>query len=372
MNQELILSVSDFVAVFNQTLEFAYPTVSIVGELSNFKVSKGKWVYFDLKDKSSSVRFFGTVYALPGPLEDGMKLQVTGVPRLHNLFGFSVNVQHIKAVGEGSIKKAAVLLQAKLTAEGLFDPSRKRPLPYPPQKIGLVASGESAAYVDFVKILGQRWGGIEIIHADVQVQGESAPAQIAAAIEQLNASQNADVIVITRGGGSADDLQAFSTEAVVRAVAGSRTPTLVAIGHEVDTSLAEMAADVWASTPSNAAEILVPDRISVISLQESYLKQIVQNLQNTIDTIRSQFSRSSETFGQIIVKSITHERHQLAVAGQVLHGYDPRRILKQGYASVYFGGNMVRSVHQVQKGNDVIIHLADGDAEAQITKVKEV
>src|SRR5690554_6110271 len=149
MASDIVFSVSDFVGVLNQTLEHAYPNVVIVGELANFKVSKNRWVYFDLKDEYASVRFFGTVYNLPGPLEDGMMLQVRGNPRLHPLYGFSVSVQTIQPVGEGSLKKAAALLQAKLTAEGLFEESRKRPLPYPPARIGLITSGESAAYADF-------------------------------------------------------------------------------------------------------------------------------------------------------------------------------------------------------------------------------
>ena len=266
MSPELTLTVSEFVAVLNQTLEFAYPNVTVSGELANFRVSKNRWVYFDLKDEESSVKFFGTIYQLPGPLEDGMMLAVSGMPRLHPLYGFSVNVVSIRPVGEGSIKKAAKLLEAKLAGEGLFDLERKRPLPYPPTHIGLITSAESAAYRDFVKVLGARWGGIKISLIDVQVQGEVSPAQLVAAIEQFNqAAEPPEVLVVTRGGGSAEDLQAFSTEQVTRAVAASRIPTLVAIGHEVDISLAELAADQRASTPSNAAELLVPDRRAVLA-----------------------------------------------------------------------------------------------------------
>src|SRR4051812_26943568 len=125
--EDISFSVSDFVAVFNQTVEYAYPSVTIVGELANFRISKNRWVYFDLKDAYASVRFFGTVFQLPGPLEDGMLLQVRGVPRLHQLYGFSITVHFIQPSGEGAIKKAADLLQTKLAAEGLFDADRKRP-----------------------------------------------------------------------------------------------------------------------------------------------------------------------------------------------------------------------------------------------------
>src|SRR5262249_23678661 len=157
----------EFVAVCNQTLEYAYPHVTVTGELANFRISKNRWVYFDLKDDEACVRFFGTVYQLPGPLEDGMTLAVSGVPRLHPLYGFSINVLSMRPTGEGSIKKAAQLLEAKLTQEGLFDPQRKRALPYPPTHIGLITSAESAAYRDFIKVLGERWGGVRISLIDV-------------------------------------------------------------------------------------------------------------------------------------------------------------------------------------------------------------
>ncbi|HMH30993.1 MAG TPA: exodeoxyribonuclease VII large subunit, partial [Methylomirabilota bacterium] len=277
VGQPVELGVSEFVALLNKTLEYAYPNVTIIGELANLRVSKNRWVYFDLKDELSTVKFFGTVYQLPGPLEDGMLLKVKGTPKLHNLYGFSVNVQSIQPAGEGSIRRAADLLKAKLAKEGLFDDSRKRALPYPPQRIGLVTSKQSAAYADFIKIINARWQGVNIELIDVQVQGEPAPAQIAAAIDQFNAqAEPPEVLILIRGGGSAEDLAAFSSEIVTRAVVASRTPTLVAIGHEVDLSLAELAADQRASTPSNAAELLVPDRKGTLEALQAVTGQLEQ------------------------------------------------------------------------------------------------
>ncbi len=242
--QEVVLGVSDFVAVLNQTLDYAYPEVTIIGELANLRVSRGRWLYFDLKDEISTVKFFGTVRQLPGPLEDGMVLRVRGMPRLHHQYGFSVNVVAIQPAGEGTIKRAAQLLQAKLAKEGLFDEARKRQLPYPPARIGLITSRQSAAYADFIKVLGARWRGVEVEVIDVQVQGEAAPEQLVGALKQLNnLAEPPEVAVLIRGGGSAEDLAAYSSESVVRAVAASRVPTLVAIGHETDLSLAELAAD---------------------------------------------------------------------------------------------------------------------------------
>ncbi|MEI6756045.1 MAG: exodeoxyribonuclease VII large subunit, partial [bacterium] len=211
-NEDINLSVSEFVDLVNQSLSYSFQGISVTGELANMRVSKNRWLYFDLKDQSSTVKFFGTIYNLPGPLEDGMIIKVKGMPKLHNLYGFSVTVQKISLAGEGSIKRAAELLKAQLQKEGLFDPARKRPLPYPPKTIGLVASKQSAAYADFVKIMNARWGGVEMQLIDVQVQGEPAPSLVVGAIEQfIAAAVVPDVLVVIRGGGSAEDLAAFNT-----------------------------------------------------------------------------------------------------------------------------------------------------------------
>jgi exodeoxyribonuclease VII large subunit len=370
MSTELTLAVGEFVALLNQTLEYAYPNVTVTGELANFRVSKNRWVYFDLKDEEATVRFFGTVYHLPGPLEDGMLLAVQGMPRLHPQYGFSVNITSMRPVGEGSIKKAAALLQAKLAAEGLFDPERKRSLPYPPKHIGLIASAESAAYRDFVKILNARWGGMQISLIDVQVQGEVAPGQVVAAIEQFNQfPEPPDVLVITRGGGSAEDLQAFSTEQVTRAVAGSRIPTVVAIGHEVDVSLAELAADQRASTPSNAAELLVPDRKAVLASLKTYKDQLkreaLQMVANATATL--EFSRGTlhDRAEQITLRA----RNSLTQRRQLLEAFDPQAALARGYALVRAGGKLIRSGKQIKSGDELVIGLSDARV---TTNVKQV
>lgn len=361
------LSVSEFVAVLNQTLEFAYPNAIITGEIANFRVSKNRWVYFDLKDEGAMVRFFGTVYQLPTPLEDGMKITVRGVPKLHNLYGFSVTIQSIRLAGEGTIKKAAALLEAKLRKEGLFEESRKRSLPYPPKTIGLITSGESAAYRDFVKIIAARWGGVHIRLVDVQVQGEPAPAQIAAAIAQCNAmAEPPDVLVVTRGGGSAEDLQAFSTEQVTRAVAASRIPTLVAIGHEVDLSLAELAADQRASTPSNAAELLVPDRRAILENLQSHRQQLKMIAGHRIANARRLLQSHQEVLFRSAQHVVTQARQQIDLREQVLKAYDPQAALARGYALISRQNDIVRSVSLLAEGDDITVRLVDGSFTAQV------
>lgn len=370
MNDDIQFTVSEFVAVLNQTLEYAYPSVTVTGELANFKVSKNRWVYFDLKDDTATVRFFGTVYQLPGPLEDGMMVAVRGVPRLHPQYGFSVNVMNIRPVGEGSIKKAATLLQTQLAAEGLFDEARKRPLPYPPSRIGLVTSAESAAYRDFVKVLGVRWGGVNIELIDVQVQGESAPGQIVAALEHFNRlAEPPEVLVVIRGGGSAEDLQAFSAESVTRAVAASRIPTLVAIGHEIDLSLAELAADQRASTPSNAAELLVPDRRAVLAHVRQSRQQLHYAALQRIQNARQEVAMACRLLRDITGAIVTHARRQLQSQQQLLTAYDPQAALQRGYALVQAHGTVVRSGAQLQPGDALAISMHDARVTATVKQV---
>ena len=367
-DNELTFTVSDFVAYLNQTVEIACPYVTIEGELSSFKVSRNRWVYFDLKDEVASMRFFGTVYSLPGPLEDGMVVRVSGNPRLHPQYGFSVNIQSITPVGEGSLRRAADLLLAKLQGEGLFAPERKRALPYPPARIVLITAGNSAADADFMKILHARWRGVAVELFDVQVQGEPAVGQIVSAIAAANALADVpDVLVLTRGGGSADDLAAFNAEQVTRAVATSRIPTLVAIGHEVDVSLAELAADQRASTPSNAAELLTPDRAVVFRQLKDARDELSGLLRDIVIRRKDLLPGQRRELDRGLLAAYRTAQLRLQAARRLLDAYDPTAALQRGYALVRAGGAIVRRVGDIQPGMSVTLQLSDGTAEATIT-----
>ncbi|HSH31858.1 MAG TPA: exodeoxyribonuclease VII large subunit, partial [Candidatus Saccharimonadales bacterium] len=229
-----IISVKEFIAILNETLAFAYPLVTVEGEVSGFKVNQGKWVFFDLKDEEATLGCFMPLYQLKVPLEDGMKVRVGGTPKLTKWGKFSFTARTVELAGEGELRRAFEILRAKLEQEGLFAPQRKRALPPFPATIGLITSAQSAAYHDFTKILQARWGGVTVKVADVQVQGAPAPDQIVMAIDYFNQLPlPVEVVVLIRGGGSLEDLQAFNTESVARAVAASRTPMVVGVGHEV-------------------------------------------------------------------------------------------------------------------------------------------
>jgi exodeoxyribonuclease VII large subunit len=370
--EELELSVVEFVALVNQTLEFAYSSVTITGELANYRVSKNRWVYFDLKDDEAIVHFFGTIYQLPGPLEEGMLLKVKASPRLHPRYGFTLNVQRITPSGAGSIKKAASLLQAKLASEGLFDVSRKRPLPYPPQKIGLITSSEAAAYTDFMKILRTRWAGTHIQLSDITVQGEQAISQIVAAIETQNALPTpCEVLVIIRGGGSAEDLQAFNSEPVTRAVATSRIPTMVAIGHERDISLAELAADQRASTPSNAAELLVPDKNQVVKALIAQRATMRQKLITVINNNRESLTERINQLKRRLQDWVNHEKGWLNSQQAILQVLSPEAALAHGYALILQSGKLVGKDRRFKVGEDISVLLHASRLYAKITAVEK-
>ena len=367
---DIIFTPSDFVAVLNQTLEFAYPLVNIEGELANVRVSRGKWVYFDIKDESASVKCFGTVYMLPGPLEEGMMVRIVASPRMHPLYNFSLNLQSVMPVGEGSLRRAADLLQAKLEKEGLFDPARKRMVPLAPERIGLITSKESAAYADFIKILNERWSGVRVVHYDVQVQGEPAVADISHAIEVMNQLSNPpEALVITRGGGSADDLAAFSAERVVRAIAGSRIPTLVAIGHEVDISLAELAADLRASTPSNAAQLLVPDKKDVLKRLHETRLSLTRTLRQNTEARGLNTLETKKTLSQMLAQVYQAAEQNVARQADLLEALNPQAALRRGYAVIRSGTQVIKSAKLLKTADRISLQLHDGSAEATINKV---
>ena len=371
MSSDITLGVSEFVEYINQALEVAFSFVAIEGEISNFRISRGKWVYFDLKDDSAIVRCFTTVYALSGPFEDGMVVKVQGSPRLHPLYNFTFNVQSIIPVGEGNLRKQADLIRAKLELEGLFDSARKRTITEYPRHIALITAGQSAAYADFIKIARGRWGGLSIDHYDVLVQGDQAPNLIVRALQQVNAQSDIpEAVVIVRGGGSAEDLAAFNDERVVRAIAASRAPTVIAIGHEIDLSLAELAADLHASTPSNAAELLLPDK----KAEKRQLKSLHHELDILLNTFIIQMRQRLKTtyngLNSSIDQKIKDYNAQISAIKPLLSALDPRRPLNIGFTLVRDSqGKVVKSADVLTNEKVIQIEFRDGFVDSQVKGV---
>lgn len=328
-------SVTDFIASANQTFEYAYPSVIVQGEIESFKVNQGKFVFFNLKDEGASVGCFMMAFALRVPLEDGMRVTVRARPKLTQWGKFSLTIDAVRPVGEGSIKKGFELLKVKLEKEGLFADERKRPLPTLPKTVGVISSMQSAGYADFMKIADERWGGVEFKVYHTLVQGMDAPDAMIRAIEFFNEqAEPIDALVIIRGGGSADDLAAFNDEQLVRAIAASRTPTLVGVGHEVDVTLADLVADVRAATPSNAAQLLLPDKQEVLARVKYMTARIsprmLQLLDQRVEYIKQLREAARDTLLRRLDTLLTETRQLRRIADS----YDPQHVLRRGYAIV--------------------------------------
>lgn len=262
--QRKIFSVSELTAQIRELLEETFPSVWVQGEVSNFKSAPSGHYYFTLKDDSAQIRtvMFKTQNRfLKFRLEDGLKVIAWGRVSVYGPRGdYQLILDTMEPAGFGSLMLAFEQLRNRLAAEGLFDRERKKPMPRFPRTIGLVTSPRGAAVRDMIRIISRRFPGTNILVSPATVQGDRAPEEIVNAIRRLCETGDVDVIIVGRGGGSVEDLWAFNDERVVRAVATCPVPIVSAVGHETDFTLTDFAADLRASTPSAAAELLVPDR----------------------------------------------------------------------------------------------------------------
>ncbi len=414
--EERILTVSNYLHLINDTLALIpNDEVIVIGEISDFKISQGKWINFALKDENEDAKIacFATTFQVHIPLEDGMKIKIKGQPKVYEKFGkFSLNVKEIELAGEGTLAKAYQLLKKKLETEGLFDESRKRQIPRFPERIGLITSAEAAAYGDFLRILNNRWTGVEIFHIPVHVQGKLSVDEILDAFNSFNQLEDKpDVLVLTRGGGSLEDLHAFNDEAVARAVFQSSIPVIVGVGHERDESLCDFVADVRASTPSNAAEMIVPDRKEVlrevdVSIQRmgdliemsinshshfidkslSILERFIDRQTHTIKITIERFVNSFERYRlsliqtrdyierseKIIRRVFEHTLHQIkqktSSTIRLFESFDVKKILNRGFGIVrkkpqnqkYSEHGIIKSTNGLAGGDVISIQLSQG------------
>lgn len=388
-----VFSVSQFIAYLNDTFKAIWdPTqVAIEGEVSGFRVSQGQWVNFDLKDEESLVSVFMVLRNLTVPLQDGMRVRLMGFPRVYPKYGkFSFSAESVELVGEGALRKALAMLREKLAQEGLFDPTRKRSLPRFPNRIALIASRESAAYGDFVRILNERWGGLEVDLYHVVVQGEKAPPDIIAAIEAANrADVPYDAIVLTRGGGSFDELMAFNDERLVRSIYASKIPTLVAIGHERDLTLAEEAADVRGSTPTDCARRLVPDRKDVLYEMATQQERITDTLHGWLDAwgnaaeesldkaerwlqhVGRLFDLAASRTGDRAERWLQGLNERLVGIGRLVHSFNPQSVVQRGFAILKDdAGRVCVSVKGLTAGAKISLQMRDGSAETVVESIK--
>ena len=354
------------------------PSLWIEGEVTEFRRQAG-WqsVFFTLKDPEDGAclpvsmprgRFDG----LRLDLADGMSVHVFGRPEMYEARGlFQLRALSIEPLGLGAILAGLERLKRKLATEGLFAPERKRPLPLLPRRIGLLTGNEAAAKRDFVTAVKARFPAANVLVAQTYVQGPAAAAAITGALESLAREPGVDVIVLTRGGGSFEDLLPFSDERVIRAVASCAVPVVSAVGHEQDTPLCDHAADARASTPTAAARLVVPDE---------------RELRERLDTARTALARGAGTTLERARRSLTGDRERLsrapallverkragleALAGR-LQALSPQKTLARGYAIVRMDNGIVRSGARLTVGDRVEVELAEGGFGARVEEVRE-
>ncbi len=392
------ISVSALVGAIRSLVHSGFGVVRVLGEISNFSRPASGHCYFTLKDEDAQIRcalFRSDAQRLRFTPQDGMQVIVFGRVDVYEQRGeLQLRAMCLQPAGVGALQKAFEELKRKLHAEGLFSRKHKRPLPRFPNAIGMVTSSTGAAITDLLTVIGRRFPIAEVIICPVPVQGFGAAERIAEAIRTLNrldpsSDVRPDVIVVGRGGGSAEDLWPFNEEVVARAIYASEIPIVSAVGHETDISITDFVADVRAATPSMAAEIIVPDRAELIrqvatmilSARTVVARSIQYDRQRVRHTLRSygfgrpkyrleQLSRRTDELTQRMVTAMANlvDRHRERVrsAQKHLDALDPARTMERGYVRVERDGEAIVRSHQLQTRDEVLLRFFDGSREAQI------
>ena len=402
MNSErLTLTVSELNTLVRDRLEsdLRFADLCVLGELSNYKVYPSGHHYFTLKDAESSLRcvmFRSSAVRLRFRPENGMQVCAVGSLRVYQRDGaYQLYCNTLIPNGVGDLQLAFEQLKKRLFAEGLFDEHRKKPLPAFPGTIALVTSPAGAAVHDMIRILRKRWPLARVLIVPTRVQGPEAPAEIAEAIRLVNAGRHADLVITGRGGGSLEDLWAFNDERVARAVFDSDIPVISAVGHEPDVTICDFVADRRASTPSNAAEIAVPDQSEIRESLSGLAVRLWQGMDNSLalkrhrfenaasrsvlrdaasftDLRRLELDRLAERLGGAGLRQLVGKRNRLIRAAAALDALSPLKVLARGYAIVGDAEeNTVCSVRQLAPGDRIRLRLRDGSADCTVNSREE-
>ncbi len=420
---DLVYSVSQITELIKSALEVAFPLAWVEGEISNYKKHTSGHVYFTLKDEKSAIKvvlFRSDARKVAFGMKDGLKVVCRGRVSVYAVRGeYQLYADLVEPKGKGALQLAFEQLKEKLKAEGLFDSGHKKSLPLRPRKIGVVTSPTGAAIRDILRVLERRYASLHILVYPARVQGDGAAAEIAAGIEYLGSLPDVDVIIVGRGGGSIEDLWAFNEEIVARAIFRSPKPVISAVGHEIDVTIADFVADVRASTPSAAAEMVIEkeeafrERVETwarrlrellkYSLQErkAALADLAQNrifqnfridllnLAQRIDelenrarnTLRLERQGLAEKRGAVLLFS---ERLANLFAGRLkdhqaawerlssaLHTLSPLNVLKKGYALCWKDGGLrlVRKIDEIEENDEVIVTFYKGEFQANVRSV---
>lgn len=368
--------------------------VLVTGEISNLTVhQRSGHIYLSLKDRNSvisAVMFAGNARRLKFRLENGMKVICRGRISVYEPSGrYQLYIEDMQPDGVGALALAFEQLKSDLEKKGLFDPAHKKPLPKFPKTIGVITSPTGAAVQDITNIIRRRFPSADIVLAPVLVQGESAPEQLVRAVNKFSASKIADVVIIGRGGGSAEDLWAFNDEQLAYAVYNCETPIISGVGHETDFTVCDFVADVRASTPSAAAELAVPDRQELMSYyfkQKQYISAMLdrkiktaqlrlENQQRRMsasspklkaEQLEKQLSAKSEKLTRFMNIYISDKENKLIAAKGKLDGLNPLNVLNRGYAIAEKDEKIITSSKQLKNGDDFTVILSDGKINAKV------
>ncbi len=386
--------VSELTNLIRETMEGAFPSVTVEGEITNFKAAaSGHW-YLNLSDDAAMIRvvmFRGRNSSVAFKPADGQLVRVTGHLSVYAKRGeYQINAQHMQLAGVGELLRILEERRRSLAAEGLFDEDRKRELPVLPARIAVVTSPTGAAIRDILQVLRRRNSGVSVVVLPAPVQGAGAAERIAAQIQQANHFSLADVLIVGRGGGSLEDLMPFSEESVVRAVAGSVIPVVSAVGHEVDWTLSDYAADVRAPTPSAAAELVAGAREELSRQIHGILFVMMRDLRFRLGTARNlvkQFSREEllqrfrgviapkqqrlDDARELLVREqqarLIAYRSRLALAREAIVARSPQDVLRRGYAIIRdHDGVVLTRFGGIASGSRVHIQMQDQTRSAEL------
>ena len=401
MDETKVFSVSELNGLVKELFDRTslFLNIAVCGELSNYKIYPSGHHYFTLKDSESSLRcvmFKSSAARLRFRPENGMSVTAFGRLSVFPRDGaYQLYCSDLMPEGRGDLQVAFEQLKKKLSEEGLFDEAHKKTLPAYPKKIAIITSSAGAAVHDMIRILSRRWPMSKVLLLPVRVQGSEAPAEIAGALRYANRYTLADLIITGRGGGSIEDLWAFNDERVARAIYDSEIPVISAVGHEPDVTISDYVADRRASTPSNAAEIAVPDAseqrqllasASIRSAQamDKRLRQIRSEIDNLrsrrvlrdagayLDDRRIELDHLRDKLGAVMESELGRKKHEQVRLASALDAMSPLRVLTRGYAVASDeNGVILTSTSMIRKGSRLRLRLSDGSADCTVNCINK-
>jgi len=365
-------SVAEVTRRARQLIETGFTQIWVRGEVSSFSAYRSGHWYFTLRDAQAQVRcvmWRTDNQRLPAPPEDGMEVFLEARPSLWEDKGeFRLTVKALIPTTAGGLWQLQLeRAKAALERDGLLDPARKRPLPAFPRRIAVVTSPDGAAFRDIVTVLGRRWPLAEVWLVPTRVQGEAAEAELSAALALVNRLEDVDLAIVGRGGGSREDLWAFNSERVARAVAAVQVPTISAVGHETDVSLADLVADLRAPTPSAAAEAAVPDLCAVRNGVAGLARRLARTLTAPLEMGGQRLARTADRMAAAVQRQLDRRARRLDQMAAALEALSPLAVLARGYAVARDeAGRVLKQVGHFVPGSDFRLTVADGDVRARV------